>query len=208
MVSGIYQLTLKNGEQINFDSYGYQTSIVEPTTNDTFSFAYNGSHQIQWIEDFEVRYYTLFYTDGQITSITDAANRVTQLGYTAGDLISITDPDPGHMEAIPSFHYSYDTPGDLLTLTDPDNNLFTFAYSNTTDRIQTVTRPDTLPGGAHTSESLFVQQLNGVGDPTPVLVAEAGADYTDPRSTQQNPIDWFVNTDWFGYGYGLQYAAP
>ncbi len=223
-----YTLTAKDGVKINFNSSGYQTAIVEPTTNDTFTFSYNPSIQGQLVSitDFENRVITLAYNgSGRVKTITDpdlvapSTYRTVTLGYDLHhtQLTSITGPDPGNMETIPSFQYSYDTAGDLLTLTDPrsdlpNNDMFTFAY-NFADRIDTVTRPDTLPGGAHTTESLFAQQMNGLQDPnnpdpTPVLAVQAAADYSDPRSTQQTPIDWLVATDWFGDGYGLQYYDP
>ena len=220
-----YTLTLKNQAVINFNSAGYQTSIVEPTTNNTFTFNYDAINprQLDSITDYQNRVVTLAYNgSGKVKWIMDPDQvapqtyRTVTVGYDLHhtQLASLTGPDPGNSETIPSFQYTYDASGDLLTLTDPRGAVFTFAY-NFASRIQTVTRPDTLPGGAHTTESLNAQEMNGLvtgGDETATLVVQAVADYSDPRSTPNsnppNPIDWLTATDWFGYGYGLQYFDP
>ncbi len=220
-----YTLTLQNQVTIHFNSAGYQTLIVEPTTNNTFTFAYNPGvpGQLVSITDYQNRVVTLAYNaSGKVKWIKDPDQvapqtyRTLTISHDAQhtQLASLTGPDPGNSETIPAFQYTYDASGDLLTLTDPRGDVFTFAY-NFADRIDTVTRPDTLPGGAHTTESLTAQQMNGLvtgGDETATLAVQAVADYSDPRSTPNsnppNPIDWLVAADWFGYGYGLQYYDP
>lgn len=220
-----YTLTLQNQVTINFNSAGYQTSVVEPTTNNTFTFAYNppAGGQLVSITDYQNRVVTLAYNaSGKVKWIKDPDQvapqtyRTLTISHDAQhtQLASLTGPDPGHSETIPAFQYTYDASGDLLTLTDPRGDVFTFAY-NFAKRIDTVTRPDALPGGAHTTESLTAQQMNGLvtgGDETAILAVQAVADYSDPRSTPNsnppNPIDWLTAADWFGYGYGLQYYDP
>ncbi len=95
---------------------------------------------------------TLAYTGGQLTSITDPANRTATLAYTGNQLTSITDP------ANDVWRYGYDSANDLTTLTDPNNHATTFAY-NFADRVASVTQAD------NTTEQLTAEQMNGLAAP-------------------------------------------
>jgi RHS repeat-associated protein len=200
LASNVYTRTLKDGTKINFNSSGYQTSIVD-TNNNTLTFGYNGSNLLTTITDFNNLVTTLAYNaSNKLSTITDPASRVTTLAYDAGNtkLISITDPDSA------LWQYSYDSANRLTTLTDPRSKVTTYAYS--TGRVTTVTRAD------NSTALLTALQLQGIpasgtgtqsNPATPVLAAGATAAYTDPT----NNI-WNTRMDWLGLGEPTQSADP
>jgi YD repeat-containing protein len=197
---GVYTRTLKNGLKINFNSNGYQTSIVDRNGN-TLTFGYNGSNLLTTITDFNNLVTTLAYNaSNKLSTITDPASRITTLAYDVGNtkLVSITDPDSA------LWQYSYDSANRLTTLTDPRTKVTTYAYS--TGRVTTVTRAD------NSTALLTALQLQGIpaagtgtqtNPATPVLAAGATAAYTDPN----NNI-WNRRMDWLGFGEPTQSADP
>ena len=205
--SPTYTRTLPNGTQITFDANGNQTSINDRIEGRTTAFSWLGAKPVV-VTDFLGNPMTLAYNvSGKLASITDPAvdpvtmnHRVTQFGVNAGQLTQITEPDPGYMQTIPTFGYSYDSHNKLLTLTDPDSHQTAFTYSSTSARVSTVTRAD------NTTESLVPQQATGLvasGDQTATLAVQAGAAYTDPRGKA-----WFDALDWSGFGHPTELFDP
>ena len=198
LTTGVYTRTLTDGTQINFNSSGQQTSIVDRDGNTT-TFAYTGN-LLTSITDFVGLTTTLTYTGGKLTSITDPASRTATLAYTGNQLTSITDA------ANNVWGYAYDTSNRLTSLTDPRTNATTFAY-NFAGRLSTVTRADT------TTEQLTAVQINGLATPgtgtssnpaTAVLLATGDeALFTDPSGNV-----WPTGLDWTGFGRSVQDADP
>ncbi len=200
LANNVYTRTLKDGTKINFNSNGYQTSIVD-TNNNTLTFGYNGSNQLTTLTDFNNLVTTLAYNaSNKLSTITDPASRVTTLAYDANNvkLTSITDPDSA------LWQYSYDSANRLTTLTDPDSHTTTYAYS--TGRVTTVTRADssTLLLTALELQGIPVSGTGTQSNPaTPVLAAGATAAYTDARNNV-----WNTRMDWLGFGEPMQSADP
>jgi RHS repeat-associated protein len=196
----IYTRTLKNGTKINFNSSGYQTSIVD-TNNNTLSFGYNGSNLVTTLTDFNNLVTTIAYNgSNKATSITDPANRITTLAYDVGNtkLTAITNPDGA------GWGFGYDSANRMTTLTDRRSHTTTYAYG--TGRVTTVTRAD--------SSTLLLTPLELQGIPasgtgtqgspaTSVLAAQATAAYTDARSNI-----WNTSMDWLGFGEPSQQSDP
>jgi len=195
--TNVYTRTLTNGTKITFNSSGYQTAVTDRDGNAT-SYAYNGSNQLSTITDFNSLVTTFAYSSGQVT-IQDPANRVSTLTLSSGQLTGITDP------AGEQWTYGYDGSNDLTTLENPRSYTTTIAY-NYADRVTTVTRADA------STDLLSALQMQGLvpsgsgtsGSPaTPVLVAQAQATYTDPRSNA-----WPDRLDWLGFGTATQQIDP
>ena len=95
--------TLKDGTKINFNTDGFQTSVVDRNGNTT-TYAYD--------------------TDNNLSTITDPAGLITTLTYSNGLLESITDP-AGRITTI-----EHDLEGNLRRITDPDASIRLFTYDN------------------------------------------------------------------------------
>jgi RHS repeat-associated protein len=197
--SNVYTRTLKDGTLQKFNSSGYQTSLVDRNSN-IVTFSYDGSNNLSTITDPNNLVTTFGYTSGKVSTITDPAGRITTLSYSSGRLESIKDPDG----SIATFSYDSSS-GRMTTYKDPLSNVSTFAY-DFAGRVDTVTRPDT------TTEQFTPLQLQSLcdtsqctsGSPgTPLLAAEAVADYTDPRSNA-----WDTRLDWYGLGSATQLTDP
>jgi YD repeat-containing protein len=188
-MTNVYTRTMPDGTKINFDSNGYQTSVVDRNGNTT-TYGRNASHNITTITDLNSQVATLAYSGtGYLTSITDPANRLATLTFDgSGRLTSIKDAD-GSL-----WTYGYDSNKNLTQLTNPDNYSTTFAYSH--DRLTSLTRPDT------STEAFTPVQLQGYpagGSNVPPLLALAPGLSTDPNSNVSNTF-----LDWLGFGETVQ----
>jgi YD repeat-containing protein len=187
-----YTRTLTDGTQINFNSSGQQTSIVDRDGNTT-TFTYNSSGQLTSVTDLNGQVNTLTYnSSGQVTTLTDPASRSLGLSINgAGQLTSLTEPDNS------VWKYSYDSSNDLTQLTDPrggsDNTQFTY---NSVGKVSGLT----LPGGS--TASLTAVQAQGLSGQV-VLAAAAAALYTDP-----NGKVWTTSLDGLGFGQPVSAADP
>jgi len=195
--TNVYTRTLTNGTKITFNPSGYQTAVTDTDGNAT-SYAYNGSNEVSTITDFNSLVTSFSYTTGRVT-IEDPANRVSTITLSSGQVTGITDP------AGEQWTYGYDGSNDLTTLENPRSYTTTIAY-NYADRVTTVTRADA------STDQLSALQMQGLvpsgsgtsGSPaTPVLVAQAQATYTDPRSNA-----WPDRLDWLGFGTATQQIDP
>jgi RHS repeat-associated protein len=209
-----YTRTLKTGVKQNFNSAGMQTSLVD-LNNNTITFAYTDADsdgqvdELSTITDANGLVTTLAYpgtcgagsSPARACTITDPAGRVTALQYNAsGQLTRITDPDNA------AWQFSYDTSsGRMTALTDPRNNTTNVSY-NFAGRVTTITRPDA------TTEQFKALQLQSLCDSgqctqaspgTPLLSAEAVADYSDARANA-----WDYRLDWRGFGTVTQITDP
>ncbi len=213
-IASNYRRTLKDGTQINFDSAGKQTSIVD-CNNNTLTFAYGGNGRLATMTDVNNRVTQFGYNDAsdtKVRTITDPANRVTTLSYngTSTRLLSLTDPDPdtaGTGEPAPVTAFTYDsTSARLKTVTSPRNHVTTLTY-DFADRVSQVSRPDT---SVQQFTPLLKRGLAAVGQGTSYnnptkgwLAVEAEAVYKDPRN-----YEWPGRLDWLGFGRTMQAVTP
>jgi RHS repeat-associated protein len=197
---GTYTRTDTDGNKVNFDSSGRQSSQVDRNGN-TVTFAYDSSHRLTNVSDFNSLTTTLAYdTSNRVSSFTDPANRVTTLAYnTSSQLTGITDPDSAQ------YGFTYDSANRLTQLTDARSHTTTVVY-DFAGRADTITRPDS------STEQLTPLELAGLvpsgsgtsGSPAPaVLAVEAQAAYTDPDSSL-----WQARLDWLGFGTATQPVDP
>ena len=185
---GSYTRTLPTGDQITFNSGGYETATID----------LNGLHT------------TYGYTGGLLTSITDPYSNITSLTYNGSNLLqSIEDPagrlatftmSGGGLEAVEQadgshITYTYDSGGRMTELEDPLSHTVTITYDSA-ERVGTITRPDL------TTEEFSAYQEQGwtnsgtSGSPAPAtLLAASAATYTDPNGDQTS-----LRPDWYGLG--------
>ncbi len=188
-----FTCTLKDGTKQDFAITGLLASIANLNAN-LVTFAYLDADsdsqvdELSTITDANGLVSTFAYpgtcgaavSPARACTISDPAGRISALAYyTSGTLATITDPDG----AVHTFTYDASS-GRMATLVDPRSNTTSFAF-DPAGRMDTVTRPDAT---TESFTALQVQWLCGagqctVGQPgTPLISAEAVADYTDPRA--------------------------
>jgi RHS repeat-associated protein len=204
--NGTWTRTLPDGTAVNFNTSGYQTSIVDRVGNTT-TFNRNGANLLTSITDMNGQVTNLAYNgSNQVTSITDPASRSTTLALSSNQTTSITGPDNQ------PWKYSYSSNNLLTSLTDPRNNISTFNYDTAT-QVTGTTQPDgsvqqltpvqkvglALPASGPPP---FGGGANGTG---PAITAAAVASYQVGSGTQ--PI-WTTGLDWLGFGRPVTPADP
>ncbi|MHB8340818.1 MAG: DUF6531 domain-containing protein, partial [Mycobacteriales bacterium] len=122
---------------------------------------------------------TLGYTNGVLTSVTDAAGRTLSLAYNgAGQLTSVTDP-AGRTVA-----YAYDAAGNLSSVTDPTGATTDYGYDGTHE-LTSITLPT---GGVITnsydSAGRVLAQTDPLGRVTTFRYAPGCTTITDPKGNQ------------------------
>jgi RHS repeat-associated protein len=196
--NGTYTRTLANGTKINFNSTGYETSVVD-LNGLTTTYAYNGSNQLATITDPYSKVTTFTYVSNELATIKDPSNRVTTFTHTGAYLTGVTLPDSG------AWSYAYDGSGRLTKATDPLTHALTVTYDSggrasgtsrpdaTTESITPYERQGWVPAGSGTSGSPYA----------PVLLAQAVASYTDPVGNVTR-----LRPDWYGLGETGQQVDP
>jgi YD repeat-containing protein len=197
---GTWTRTLPDGTQINFNSSGLQTSIVDRVGNTT-TFAYNGQSQLTALTDMNGQVTSFAYNgSGKVTGITDPANRTATLAYSSGQTTAITGPDNK------TWNYTYVSNNLLKTLKDPDNHTTTFGY-NPAGLVTQVTQPDgvVVKAQPEQAQGLLTSGL-GFGPQDkfpPALLAGAAGTYTDGLGDT-----WSLGMDWQGLGQVVTNADP
>jgi YD repeat-containing protein len=110
----VYTLALVDGSQVNFNSSGQQTSMVDRDGNTT-SYSWT-SGQLVSVTDMNSQVNTITYssTTNLATTITDPASRTLSLGYNSSNqLTSLTDNDGA------VWKYAYDSNNDMTGISDP-----------------------------------------------------------------------------------------
>ena len=108
------------------------------TRPDNTVLTFNTSGQLTKYTNSDGLYWTLAYSGGNLSTVTDPLSRVTQLTYTSGKLTRVTVPGGLHAD------FGYDANGRLSTITDAlstSDGQYTFAYSGTDTKIAGLTDP-------------------------------------------------------------------
>ncbi len=148
---GSYTRTFKDGNQINFNARGQQTSAVDRNGNTT-SYSYDASDRLIAVTDPAGLVTTLNYAGAKIQRITDPSGRQTQCQYdSSGNLIQITNPDGSFVS------YVYDDKGHIVQASDERGNSTTYAY-DFAGRFSQSTRP------TGETRALISSKLRGLAD--------------------------------------------
>jgi RHS repeat-associated protein len=200
---GSWTQTLPDGTKYNFNSSGYQTSIVDRVGNTT-SFGWNGSSQLTSITDTNNLVNTVSYNgSGKATQITDPASRATKLAFSGSLLTSITQPDNG------VWSYGYDSSSDITKVTDPLNQTATYTLGSGNNRVTGVSLPGSISQSYQPVDlvgwQLFSTGLGPFGPTPPVaaLLAAAPETYTDGLNN-----NWQYGMDWLGFGRVVTASDP
>jgi len=188
---GTFTRTLKAGTNINFDSQGFQTSLVDRNGNTT-SYGYDAQGRLVTITDPVGLTTTFSYTGEFLSSITDPANRITSFDRDGeGNLTKATFPDST------TNTFGYDTHHLMISETDERGNSSQRVFDSL-GRFVSGTRKDGSPAGATNIQSVgFADHSAGQGteaNPAPVARAsDALSTLTDGKTNTTS----FV-TDSFG----------
>jgi len=187
--------TLTNDTEINYNSSGYQTTVVDRNGNTT-TYAYT-SNLLTSVTDPYNEITTFTYASSLLSSIEDSAGRFTTFTLSSGNLTAVEYPDTN------TWNYSYDGSARMTSVKDANSNITTIAYDSA-ERVGTITRPDS------TTEEFSAAQEQGwtnsgtSGSPaTAWLQGQVGTVYTDPRSNKT-----VMAPDWRGMGYTNQTTDP
>jgi RHS repeat-associated protein len=161
--TGTYTATKPGGSSYTFADSGttdasgaevYRLASESDRNGYETTLAYNGSGQLTAVTDPADRTLTFAYgTNGLVSSVTDSAGRSLSYGYNAsGDLTSVVDPDSN------TTSYTYDANHDLLTRTGPRPSATTSNTYNSDGQV--LTQQD--PAGRTTTFSWGIPDQNGV----------------------------------------------
>ena len=114
---GGWTQTLTDGTQINFNSGGYETSVVQLDGLRT-TFTYSSS-KLTSIEDPYDNLVTFSYSGGYLQTIADPAGRTATFTNSGGALTQAELPDGS------TWSYSANSGGAITLITDPDSNHLT-----------------------------------------------------------------------------------
>ncbi len=119
-----FTITEKDGLKRNFDATGRATAIID-RNNNTLSFSYTDG-KLSSVTDANGRTALFSYdSNGKLSSITDPKTTSYNFSYTGGNLTTVTHPDTGQ------WLYSYNCNGLLASKTDPEGNLTSYTYDST-----------------------------------------------------------------------------
>jgi YD repeat-containing protein len=183
-----YTRTLTNGLQINFNSSGYQSSIVDLNGLHT-TFSWNGSNQLSTITDPYGNVTTFTYSSGYLQTIKDPAGRLTSFTFSGASLSAVQQADGSRVTL------TYDSAGRMTQYKDANSNVVSVVYDSV-ERASTITRPD----GSTQVFSAYQEQgwtnSGTSGNPAPAtLLAESATTYTDPNGNA-----FQTRPDWMGLG--------
>jgi YD repeat-containing protein len=131
---GTFTFTRRARDRFVFDATGKLTKEIDLNGYVT-TLAYNGSGQLSTITDAANRALTLTYTGTHLTQINDPVSRSVSFGYndTGGNLTDVTDVGGGNT------HFTYDANHLLLTVRDPNTNTVTTNSYDSARRVLTQT---------------------------------------------------------------------
>lgn len=186
---GTFTFTQDLRETFTFNASGQLTQEKDLNGYVT-SLAYNGSGELTTVTDPAQRALTLAYTGGQLTSVTDPVGRKVGFAYNdgAGDLTDVTDIGNGVT------HYTYDSNHLLLTVTDPRNHVVTTNHYDASNRV--ASQADGL-------QRTTTFAYSG----TPLTAAGGSTTITDPKGNVS--VEQYVNGERVSLtrGYGTAQAA-
>ncbi len=174
-ISGGYRLTDKWGNESDFNSSGYLTSTkLKNNSVASYTFTYNGSNQLTTITDEFSRTYTVAYTSGKVSSITDFASDYSTLTISSGNLTAVTAATPASSISgytAPQWQYGY-TSGLITSVTPPGSSATTFAFDSF-NLLSTVTNPGGSLRTYHASAGQGARADGGSGAVVPVTSIDA-----------------------------------
>ena len=150
--NGTYTITRPDGTQINFNTSGKISSIVD-TNGNTTTYTYDTNGKVTSITDSSAstpRKTTIAYgTNGYVSSITNPENQTIAYEYDAlGNLTKVTDAENNVTT------FNYDADHNLISITNARNVTTTINY-DTSDRVTSIDRPITINGTATTSTTSY-----------------------------------------------------
>jgi YD repeat-containing protein len=188
---GTFTRTFTDNTKLNFDSSGNQTSFVDKEGLRT-TYAYS-SGLLSTITDPYNNVVTFTYSSGKLATIKDPAGRLATFTFSGSNMTAVWQND-GSQDVRTSF--TYDSAARMTQYKDARSNVVTIAYDSASERVTTITRPDS------SVETFKADQLRGFdttgtssSPANPTLLAEARGTYTDPLL---NVTD--TRPDWGGLG--------
>ncbi len=135
--NGRYTRTLPTGDQITFNSGGYETATIDPNGLHT-TYGYT-SNRLTTITDPYTNITSLTYNGSNLLqSIHDPAGRLTTFTMSGGNLTAVQQADGSHIT------YTYDSSGRMTQIEDPLAHTVSIAYDSA-ERVGTITRPTSPP---------------------------------------------------------------
>ncbi len=132
--NGSYTRTLPTGDQVTFNSGGFETATIDPNSLHT-TYGYT-SNRLTTITDPYTNITSLTYNGSNLLqSIQDPAGRLTSFTMSSGRLTAVQQADSSHVS------YTYDSGGRLTQIQDPLLATVSIAYDSA-ERVGTITRPD------------------------------------------------------------------
>jgi RHS repeat-associated protein len=149
---GTYTITKPDDTQINFNTSGKLSSVVD-TNGNTTTYTHDTNGKLTSITDASAstpRTTTIAYgANGYVSSITDPANQTISYEYNAsGNLTKVTDAENN------STTFDYDTDHNLTSITNTRTITTTINY-DTSDRVTSIDRPITINGTTTTSTTSY-----------------------------------------------------
>ena len=132
--NGTYTRTLPTGDQIDFNSGGYEIATVD-LNSQHITYTYNGSNELSSIEDNYGGLTTFSYSGGHLQTILDPASRSTTFTFSGSKLAAVQQAD----HSITSF--TYDSSGRMTEFEDARSHVITIMY-DAAERVGTITLPE------------------------------------------------------------------
>ena len=194
--NGSYTRTLPTGDQITFNSGGYQTTTVD-LNSQRVTYSYNVSNNLSTIQDNYGGLTTFSYSGGVLQTILDPAGRLTTFTFSSGKLAAVQQAD----HSVTS--YTYDGSGCMTQVKDARSNVVTVAYDSA-GRVGTITRPDASTQLFSAYQEQGWTNSGTSGSPaSATLLAVSVATFTDANGNAHQ-----MAADWNGLGQIVQATDP
>ena len=194
---GGWTRTLTNGDQITFNSGGYETSMIDLNNNHT-TFSYSSGGNLTSIEDYLGGYSTFTYSGGYLQSIEDpglAIHDVHELGRKL-DAGRVAGRD--HLGLYVRFRRAVDADH------RPTSHTRSPITYDSASRVATISRPDSTTEKFTNDQEAGWTNSGTSGSPAPAtLLAQAGGTYTSPNSNLTT-----IQPDWMGLGQAGNIIDP
>jgi RHS repeat-associated protein len=192
---GSYTRTLTDGDQITFNSGGFETATID-LNSQHITYAYSGGN-LSTITDNYGGVTTFSYSGGALQSIEDPAGRFATFTHSGGNLTQAELPDAS------TWGYQYASGGQLTKITDPRSNSVSVSYDSAS-RVATVSLPESATEEFTNDQEAGWTNSGTSGSPAPsTLLALAGSTYTSPNGNLTT-----IQPDWMGLGQAGNIIDP